>query len=219
MSWAAANGAQILGLLVAHLAMTIPAVLLSAAVAVPLGRLAHSSGRARGSILAATGILYAIPSLPLLIAIPAVLGLPLRSAGTMVIALTLYGVALLTRTAADAFASVPADVTAAAAATGYTSRARFLRVELPLALPVIIAGARVVAMSTIGLATIGALIGIPSLGSLLTDGFQRGIAAEVATGIVLTLALAAGVDGSLWLAGRVSQPWVRIGRQQGSVAP
>lgn len=212
MNWVAANTGQIVALLLAHVAITIPAILLSVAVAVPLGRLAQASGRARGGILATTGILYAIPSLPLLIVIPAVLGLPLRSAATMIIALTVYGVALLARTAADAFASVPAEVAAAATATGHAPGSRFLHVELPLAMPVLIAGTRVVAMSTIGLATIGALIGIPSLGSLLTDGFQRGIAVEVTTGIVLTLALAAVVDGALWLVGRFSQPWTRVVR-------
>jgi osmoprotectant transport system permease protein len=218
MNWVAANLAQVMTLLLAHIAITIPAIVLSVAVAVPLGRLAHASGRARGSILATTGVLYAIPSLPLLIVIPIVFGLPLRSPATMIIALTVYGVAMLARSAADAFAAVPPDAVTVATATGHTPAGRFLHVELPLAMPVLIAGTRVVAMSTIGLVTIGALIGIPSLGSLLTDGFQRGIAAEVATGIVLTLVLAAVVDGALWLTGRVSQPWSHIVRETRSAS-
>jgi osmoprotectant transport system permease protein len=213
MSWVAANLSQIASLLLAHIAITVPAIVLSVAVAVPLGRLAHASGRARGSILATTGVLYAIPSLPLLIVIPIIVGLPLRSPATMIIALTVYGIAMLARSAADAFASVPADAVTVATATGHTPRGRFLHVELPLAMPVLIAGTRVVAMSTIGLATIGALIGIPSLGSLLTDGFQRGIAAEVATGIILTLVLAAVIDAALWLTGRVGQPWSRLAHE------
>jgi osmoprotectant transport system permease protein len=213
MSWVAANLAQIASLLLAHIAITVPAILLSVAVAVPLGRLAHASGRARDSILATIGVLYAIPSLPLLIVIPIIFGLPLRSPATIIIALTVYGIAMLARSAADAFASVPADVVTVASATGHTPRGRFLHVELPLAMPVLIAGTRVVAMSTIGLATIGALIGIPSLGSLLTDGFQRGIAAEVATGIILTLVLAAVIDAALWLTGRVGQPWSRLAHE------
>jgi osmoprotectant transport system permease protein len=217
MTWVLANIPEILSLLGAHLLVTVPAILLSVLVAVPLGRVAQASGRARGTMLAAAGILYAIPSLPLLIVIPLIIGIPLRSPMTMVIALTVYGVALLTRTAADAFASVPREVADAAVATGHSPRARFFTVELPLALPVLIAGTRVVAMSTIGLATIGALIGIPSLGSLLTDGFQRGIAAEVTTGIVLTLALAVVVDAALWTAGRLAQPWTRV-RARGRAA-
>jgi osmoprotectant transport system permease protein len=219
MSWVAANLSQIASLLLAHIAITVPAIVLSVAVAVPLGRLAHASGRARGSILATTGVLYAIPSLPLLIVIPIIVGLPLRSPATMIIALTVYGIAMLARSAADAFASVPADAVTVATATGHTPRGRFLHVELPLAMPVLIAGTRVVAMSTIGLATIGALIGIPSLGSLLTDGFQRGIAAEVATGIILTLVLAAVIDAALWLAGRVSQPWSRLAHETRLISP
>jgi osmoprotectant transport system permease protein len=209
MNWVSANSTQILALLWSHIMIAVPAIILSVLIAVPLGRLAHSSGRARGTILSATGILYAIPSLPLLIVIPLIFGIALRSPATMIIALTVYGVALLTRSAADAFAAIPEEVTAAATATGFTPRGRFVHIELPLAMPVLIAGTRVVAMSTIGLVTIGALIGIPSLGSLLTDGFQRGIAAEITTGIVLTLALAALIDATLWIAGRLAQPWTR----------
>ena len=209
MTWVSENLAQIGSLIVAHLAITLPALVLSVAIAVPIGRIAQASGHGRNALLGTTGLLYAIPSLPLLILIPVITGLPLRSEATMILALTVYGVALLSRTAADAFAAVPADVTSAALAMGLSAPSRFLSVELPLALPVLVAGTRVVAMSTIGLATIGALIGIPSLGSLFTDGFQRGIAAEIATGVVLTLALAAAVDAALWAAGRLGQPWTR----------
>jgi len=218
MNWVAENLPQIGALLVAHLALTIPAIILSLLIAVPIGRVVQASGRGRNALLGTTGLLYAIPSLPLLIFIPVLTGLPLRSPATMIVALTVYGVALLARTAADAFASVPTDITAAATATGHAPRARFIHVELPLALPVLIAGTRVVAMSTIGLATIGALIGIPSLGSLFTDGFQRGIPAEVITGVVVTLALAAAVDGSLWAIGRFGQPWSASSKLEGAAA-
>ena len=207
MTWVSENIPQIAGLLAAHLAICVPAIVLSLIIAVPLGRLAQATGRGRGALLAGTGILYAIPSLPLLIVIPLVTGLPLRSPVTMVVALTVYGVALLARTTADAFASVPGDALEAATATGHTNVARFFLVELPLAGPVLIAGTRVVAMSTIGLATIGALIGIPSLGSLFTDGFQRGITAEVTTGIVLTVVVALVIDALLLVIGRLTQPW------------
>ncbi|MCW3492666.1 ABC transporter permease [Microbacterium sp. SSM24] len=218
MNWISQNLAQIGTLLAAHLAISIPAILLTVLIAVPLGRFAQASGRGRGALLAVTGILYAIPSLPLLIVIPIITGLPLRSAATMILALTVYGVALLARTTADAFAAVPAESLEAATATGHNPTARFLRVELPLAAPVLVAGTRVVAMSTIGLATIGALIGIPSLGTLFTDGFQRGIAAEVATGIVLTLVVALVVDAILLGIGRATQPWTRTLRREGAFA-
>ena len=83
------------------------------------------------------------------------------------------------------------------------------RVDLPLATPVILAGLRVATVSTVGLVTIGALIGVPSLGTLLTDGFQRGIVAEVATGVAMTVALALVLDALLILAGRALTPWTR----------
>jgi osmoprotectant transport system permease protein len=218
MMWVVENLPQIATLMGAHIATTLPAIVLSVLIAVALGRLAQASGRARSGILAATGVLYAIPSLPLLIVIPLAIGVPLRSPATMILALTVYGVALLSRTAADAFASVPREVVASAVASGYTPLKRMLQIELPLATPVLVSGTRVVAMSTIGLATIGALVGIPSLGSLLTDGFQRGIAAEIAAGIVLTLALAALVDAGVRLVGLAVQPWRRAERVRGRAA-
>ncbi|MDF2506168.1 MAG: transporter permease [Microbacterium sp.] len=205
--WVVGNLDYIGGLLMAHLAVTLPALALSIVIAVPLGRLAVASGRGQEAVVTTTGLLYAIPSLPLLITIPLLTGLPLRSTATMITALTIYGVAILVRSATDAFANVPRNILDVAAASGMSARQSFFGVELPLALPVLIAGARVVAMSTVGLATIGALIGIPSLGSLLTDGFQRGITAEVTAGIVLTLAVALILDGCLWLTGRLTQPW------------
>jgi osmoprotectant transport system permease protein len=218
VTWVVENINQIGVLLLAHLALTLPAILLSVLIAVPIGRLAQASGRGRSTLIGATGLLYAIPSLPLLILIPVITGLPLRSPATMIIALTVYGVALLARSSADAFAAVPVEATTAADSTGHSRGARLFRVELPLALPVLIAATRVVAMSTIGLATIGALIGIPSLGSLFTDGFQRGIPAEVATGVILTLALAAAVDATIWAIGHWSQPWLRVRTFAGATA-
>lgn len=215
MTWVAANLTQIGQLLALHLAISAAAIVLSVLIAVPLGRAAHASGRGRGALLAGTGLLYAIPSLPLLIVIPLVSGLPLRSPVTLVVALTIYGIALLARSAADAFGAISDDVLDAAVATGHGRLARFWMVELPLAVPVLIAGIRVVAMSTIGLTTIGALIGIPSLGSLFTDGFQRGIVGEVVAGVVCTVALALLVDALLIRLGRALQPWGnrRIGTQ------
>lgn len=209
MTWITGNLPLVGALLVAHLAVSVPAIVLSVLVAVPLGRIAQATGRGRGVLLAAAGVLYAIPSLPLLIVIPLITGLPLRSAATMIVALAIYGTALLSRTAADAFAAVPRGALEAATATGHTTIARFVRIELPLAAPVLVAGTRVVAMSTIGLTTIGALIGTPSLGSLFTDGFQRGIPAEIATGVVLTIAIALVIDATLLGLGRITQPWTR----------
>ena len=86
--------------------------------------------------------------------------------------------------------------------------------DLPLAIPVLLSGIRVVAVSTIGLVTIGALIGVPSLGTLLTDGFQRGIVAEVVTGVVATVLLALALDAVLLAVGRALTPWTRLRRSR-----
>jgi osmoprotectant transport system permease protein len=130
----------------------------------------------------------------------------------MIIALSIYGVALLVRSAEDAFASVDPQVRDAAIAVGNSPRSVFWRVDLPLAIPVLISGIRVVTVSTIALVTIGALIGVSGLGTLLTDGFQRGIVAEVATGVVATIVLALLLDGLLLIVERLLTPWTRSRR-------
>lgn len=210
MKWLAQNWSQVIELAWAHLQLSLPAILLATLIAIPIGRLSFRYGRLGGALTSAATLLYAIPALPLLIIIPAVVGVPLRSDANMVIALTLYGVALLVRSAADGFASVDTRVRDASLAIGFSSRSVFWRVDLPLALPVILAGVRVVAVSTISLVTVGALIGVSSLGTLLTDGFQRGIFGEVLTGIVATIGLALVLDGLLLLLGRALTPWRRV---------
>lgn len=209
MTWLALNWQQVVTLAVAHLLLSAPAIVISVLIAVPIGRLAFRRPRIGGAVSATATLLYAIPALPLLIIIPAIAGTPLRSSATMIIALSVYGVALLTRTAADAFSSVDGGVRTAAVAVGHSPRSVFWRIDLPLAVPVLIGGIRVMAVSTIGLVTIGALIGVPSLGTLLTDGFQRGIAAEVATGVIATVVLALLIDAVLVLTGRLLAPWAR----------
>ena len=201
-----------------HLVLSVPPIILSFLIAVPLGWLANRYRAGRGVILTASGLLYAIPSLPLFFVIPAIVGTSLRSPLNLVIALTVYGVALMVRVVADGLASVDTDVRQSAVAVGYSGWSIFWQVELPLAGPVLLAGLRVVAVSTVSLATVGAVIGAQSLGSLFTDGFQRGIYAEIIAGIVLTVALALLLDGALVLLGRVLLPWTRPAATPGRAA-
>lgn len=210
MTWLSRNWPQVLDLLAAHVTLTTPAVALGVLIAVPLGRLAHRRPRWGRPLLAVASLLYAVPALPLLVVIPALFGTPLRSWATMVIALTIYAVALLVRSASDAFGSVDPGVRDAAVALGHSPQSILWRVDLPLATPVILAGVRVVTVSTVGLVTIGALIGVRNLGTLLTDGFQRGIVAEVVSGVVVTVVLALLLDGLLLLAGRALTPWTAV---------
>jgi osmoprotectant transport system permease protein len=209
VNWLWSNLDLVGELALVHLALSVPAIILSFVVSVPLGWLAHRYRWSRGVLLALVGLLYAIPSLALFIALPAVTGLSLRSPVNLVIALTLYGVAVLVRTATDAFDAVEPDIRQSATAMGYSQTGRFWGVELPLAGPVLLSGLRVVIVSTVSLATVGAVIGVQSLGSLFTDGFQRGIQVEILTGIVATILLALLLDGLTVLLGRALMPWTR----------
>ena len=210
MTWLFNNGDLIGQLVVAHLLIAIPPIILSFVISVPIGWAANRFSWSRGTLLTVLGLLYAIPSLPLFIILPLIIGTGLRDSVNLVVALTLYGIALMVRTSADGLSSVDPDVRQSASAVGFSARSQFFRVELPLAGPVLLAGIRVVAVSTISLTTVGAVIGIDSLGSLFTDGFQRGIAVEILAGIVLTIILALGIDALLVLLGRVLLPWVAV---------
>lgn len=221
MTWFRNNWSWVVELSLQHVALAVPSILISLVAAVALGRAAHRVPRLRQSVLGSASVVYAIPALPLLIMIPALAGISLRSPLNLVIALSLYGTALLVGTAADAFDSVDPHVREAAEAMGHGRRAMFWRVDLPLATPVLLSGLRVVTVSTVGLVTIGALVGISSLGTLLTDGFQRGIMSEVVIGVGVTMILALALDGLLVLLGRALSPWEprRVRRQSQSMRP
>jgi osmoprotectant transport system permease protein len=207
VNWLWSNLDLVGELILVHLALSVPAIILSFVVSVPIGWLAHRYRWSRGVLLSLCALLYAIPSLAVFIALPAVTGLSLRSPVNLVIALTLYGIAVIVRTAADAFDAVERDVLQSATAVGYSVVGRFWGVELPLAGPVLLSGLRVVIVSTVSLATVGAVIGVPSLGSLFTDGFQRGIQVEIITGIVATMVLALVLDWLSVVIGRMLMPW------------
>lgn len=212
MSWIWSNLDLIWDRTLDHLVLSVPAIILSFFIALPFGWLAFRFRAGRGIILTTVGLLYAVPSLPLFIVLPFIVGTTIRSPLNLIIALTLYGVALMVRVVADGLASVDGDVRQSAAAVGFSGWSGFLQVELPLAGPVLLAGLRVVAVSTVSLATVGAVIGSQSLGSLFTDGFQRGIQAEIIAGIVATVLLAVALDGVLVLLGRLLMPWTRPSR-------
>ena len=211
MTWLSSNWGVIGSLTLTHLWIALPVIALSVLVSVPIARWAAFSRRG-GWVLSALSALYAVPSLPLLIVIPVIVGVALRSPINMVIVLTLYGVAVLVRQAAEGFRAIPRATLQAANACGYSLLRRFVEVELPLATPVIVAGTRVVATSTVSLVTVGAFIGVRSLGTLFTDGFQRGIIAEVVAGLVATVLLALVIDALIQGIGWALTPWTRRGR-------
>lgn len=209
MSWVLGNLDLIGSRTLSHLLLALPAIVLSFVLALPLGWAANRFHWSRATLLSAAGLLYAIPSLPLFVVLPTVLGFGVRDQANVIVALTLYGLALMVRSAADALSSVGLPVRLSSTAMGYSPAGRFWQVELPLAGPVLLAGLRVVAVSTISLVTVSSLLGVDNLGLLFVDGFQRGIMAEVLTGIVATVLLAIIVDGLLVLAGRALMPWAK----------
>lgn len=207
--WIPRNSDRILGLLVDHLYLSVIPVVAGLVLAVPLGWLASRSPIARTVLVPTAGLLYTIPSIALFILLPSVLGTGIIDPLNVIVALTLYSVALLVRSVADALAAVPAMIVAAATAMGFRPARRFVAVELPLAVPVLIAGLRVVTVSTISLVSVGALIGVGGLGQLFTSGYQRDFPTEIVTGIVLIMLLAIVADALLLAVGRLATPWQR----------
>lgn len=210
MTWFQQNESYIWQLTVQHFWLSIIPIVLGFLIAVPLGWIASRFHRPRAVILSLGSVVYTIPSLPLLIVLPSVLGTSFLDPINVIIALTAYAAALLVHTAADAFTQVPDLVVESASATGYSPWQRALAVELPLAGPILLAGVRVVSVSTVSIATIGPLIGVSNLGELFTDGFQRGFSTEIVIGVIAVVVLALALD-LLWVGiGRLAMPWLRV---------
>jgi osmoprotectant transport system permease protein len=214
VDWAWQNREQVLDLFWQHAWLSLLPVVIGFLVAVPIGWFAHRHPRVRGVLLSAGSVLYTIPSLALFVTLPGIIGTGFLDPLNVVIALSIYAVAIMVRTAADAFASVSPAVLDSATATGFSSRQRGFGVELPLAGPVLLAGLRVVSVSTISLVSVGALIGVSNLGSLFTNGYRRDFTTEIVVGLVGIVVLALVIDALLVLAGRVLMPWSRLGPQQ-----
>lgn len=209
MSWIADNIDLILDLTLVHLRQSVIPIVLGLFLSLPLGWVAWRYRLVRGPIIVLTGLLYTIPSLALLILLPAVIGYSAISETNLVVGLTVYAVAILVRSVADGLDSVDPDVRQAAIAVGYGGLRRFWTVDVPLAGPVILAGLRVAAVSTISLATVGILVGVTNLGYLFTNGLQRRIIPEVLAGVLAVVVVALVIDLLLMLAGRAAMPWTR----------
>lgn len=209
MTWIAANLDLIWSLTVVHLRHSLIPLALGLVISIPVGWLAWRVHVLRSPVVVTTGLLYTIPSLALLTILPAVMGVAPYVEINLIVALTLYAVALLVRTVVDGLDSVDDDTRLAATALGYGPFERVWKVDLPLAGPVILAGLRVVAASTVALATVGILVGVTNLGYLFTNGLQRRIIGEVGAGIVAVVIITVAIDAALVLAGKLVLPWAR----------
>jgi osmoprotectant transport system permease protein len=209
MTWVLGNLDMIGALTLQHLGFALPPVIIGLLLAIPLGWLANRTSTGRTIVINLAGLLYTVPSLALFVILPAVLGTTILDPVNVIVALTVYTLALLVRTVADALSAVPGMVIDSANAMGYRPLRRFVSVELPLSIPVVLAGLRVAAVSSISLVTVGSVIGFGGLGKMFTDGFQRDIPQEIIAGIVLVLVIALVVDALLLLAGRALTPWLQ----------
>jgi osmoprotectant transport system permease protein len=197
------------GLTLDHLSLSVLPIVLGFVLSIPLGYWASRSRAARSILLSVFSILYTLPSLVLLVVVPVALGLPIISPTNVVVALTIYAVAIMIRSATDAFSSVSSDIREAARAIGFSGWQRFISVELPLAGPVLLAGVRVVSVSTVSLVTVGSFIGVDSLGNLFHEGNASAFPTEIWVGIVAVLVIAVIFDVILTSIGRVLMPWNR----------
>ena len=209
MTWTRNNLDLIRELTFNHVQLAIIPIVLSFVLSIPLGWLANRNRATRALVITGGSLLYTIPSLPLFVILPLLLPTRVLDDTNLVVALTIYGVAIMARSASDALASVESSTVDAANAIGYSPAARFFRVELPLAGPVLLAGIRVVSVSTIALVSVGVIIGSENLGYLFRNGQQRGILEEVVVGIVISLLLALVFDLVIVMVGRLLMPWNR----------
>lgn len=192
--------------LVEHIELTAIALVVGLVIAVPLGVAAWRWRALYPPVLAVMGVIYSIPSLALLVFLIPWTGLTTTTSEIMLVGYTLL---ILVRNTVAGLDSVPDDVREAARGMGYSANRQLLRIELPLALPAIIAGIRITAVTTIGLVTITALIGQGGLGALIYDGLLRDFRTPLVVGTSLVVVMAVLVDVGLAGAQRLLMPWNR----------
>lgn len=212
MSWFIDHLPAVLSLTGSHIYLAGVPLLLGLLVAIPLGWVARRYKVLSPLLIAGTGLLYTIPSLALFILMPLFIGTKILDPLNVVVAMTIYTVALLVRTVADGLSAVPDSVNQAAMAMGFGRVRRLFLVELPLAVPVISAGLRVAAVSNVSIVSVAAIIGVPQLGSLFTDGFRRDFMDPIVVGVVACVLLALMFDTLIIAATRLITPWQRTGR-------
>ncbi len=192
-----------------HVILTALAVGIGLVIALPLGIASSRWRRLYGPMLAVTGILFTIPSLAAFAFLIPYTGL---SRTTALIPLTSYTLLILLRNVVTGLDAVPAEIKDAADGMGFSRTRRLLRIELPLALPTIMAGVRIATVTIVGLTAVAGLLAIPSLGNLIYVGQNRPIRTAVTVGIALSVALAVTADLLLSGLQRLLTPWTRSRR-------
>jgi osmoprotectant transport system permease protein len=202
--WVAGHRELIWDLFRSHVELTVVAVVIGLALSFPLALAARRWRLLYGPVLSATGALYAIPSLALFALLLPWTGL---TRTTALIGLVSYTLLILVRNIVAGLDGVAPEVREAATAMGMRAPLRLVLVELPLALPAVVAGIRVATVTTIGLVTVAALIGHGGLGQLILDGLNRSFPTPLIVGSALSVALAVVADVALVGAQRLLSPW------------
>ena len=203
-SWIPSNWSLIWQLTWENAKLGVLPALYGLVISLPLGVIAARWRWFYPPTLTVVNILYAVPSLALFIALIPAFGL---TDTTVIIALTVFSLCVILPNVVAGLRAVPAAVTQAATAMGYGPLRRLVTVELPLAVPVILAGFRVGVVASISLASVGQLIGVSSLGYLFIDGLQRSFPTEIYVGLVLVIALALACDLIIVAVRRALTPW------------
>ena len=190
-----------------HVQYTVVAVALGTLVALPLGWCGYRWRSTYAPLLTFTNLVYAIPSVAMFVMLSPWLGI--TNDKPVVVAMALYTLVILVRSLVEGLRAVPPATVTAATAMGYGPLRRFVSVELPLAMPNVIAGIRLATVSTVSLISVGGLIGRGALGRLFSDGFRRDIEVEVRAAIVAIVALALVADLLILVVGRLLTPWAR----------
>ncbi|WP_297595294.1 ABC transporter permease [Mycobacterium sp.] len=202
-------------LMVVHLRLSLVPVLIGMAIALPLGMLVQRTRIARQLTTAVASVVFTIPSLALFVVLPMIIGTRILDEANVIVALTAYTAALLVRAVLEALDAVPSQTRDAATAVGYPPITRILKVDLPLAVPVLIAGLRVVVVTNIAMVSVGSVIGIGGLGSWFTQGYQTNKSDQILAGIIALFVLAVVIDVLIVFAGRLATPWAHAVRSTG----
>jgi osmoprotectant transport system permease protein len=205
-AWIGSNVGAIAGATWDHLVLTVIAVGVGFLLSLGFALVIRDDRRYEGPINGLTGILYTIPSLALFAILVPITGLSILTAE---IGLVSYTLLILTRHIVAGFDAVPRDIVESADGMGFTARQRLIQIDLPLALPLIVAGLRVATVTTIGLVMVTALIGEGGLGNLMLRGFNFRNYTAVYVGAIVTVALAVVADALILVMGRLLTPWTR----------
>jgi osmoprotectant transport system permease protein len=204
--WIAGNLDEIAAATLDHLQLTLIAVGVGFTISLVLGLAAYRWRGLYGPIAGVAGLLYTIPSLALFAVLVPFTGLTVLTAE---IGLVTYTLLILVRGVVSGLDGVPRDAVEAATGMGYTRRQRLARVELPLAVPVIVTAIRLATVTTIGLVMVTALIGEGGLGQLMLRGFNRSFPTMIYVGVVMSIVLAVALDLLLVGGQRLLTPWTR----------